>query len=252
MPKESMPILKEPAPKKRTSRKIAIILFLLFLTLLCILFFRSSLSKISEITFKGNNYSTNAELLEISGLKTGAPFFGTSAEKIRSKLMTVPSINEVVVNKSFPGSIEIEITEHALAAYELTPDGLLKGLLANGTKIDLTNGSMPMDKPILTGWEESDPNLSKLCSTLAQIPDSLTSDISEITPSPTLSYPDRIKMYTRSRFEVISAISLLAEKAEYMNMIMESQDPGMLTLLDADTYMPYDTSNSENDSENDS
>ncbi|MOA21387.1 Cell division protein DivIB [compost metagenome] len=105
-----------------------------------------------------------------------------------------------------------------------------------------------MDKPILTGWEESDPNLAKLCSTLAQIPDSLTSDISEITPSPTLSYPDRIKMYTRSQFEVISAISLLAEKAEYMNMIMESQDPGMLTLLDADTYVPYDTSNSENDS----
>ncbi|MNI77224.1 hypothetical protein D3C73_1335030 [compost metagenome] len=55
-------------------------------------------------------------------------------------------------------------------------------------------------------------------------------------------------MYTRSQFEVISAISLLAEKAEYMNMIMESQDPGMLTLLDADTYVPYDTSNSENDS----
>ncbi|MBA9085238.1 cell division protein FtsQ [Fontibacillus solani] len=245
MPKESMPILKDPIPKKKGSRKVAVILFLLFLTLLCILFFRSSLSKISEITFKGNTYSTNAELLEISGLKTGAPFFGTSADKIRNKLLTVPSIDEVVVNKSFPGSVEIIVTEHALAAYELTPDGLLKGLLANGTKIDLVNGSMPMDKPILTGWEESDPNLSKLCSTLANIPDSLVSDISEITPSPTLSYPDRIKMYTRSRFEVISAISLLAEKAEYMNMIMESQDPGMLTLLDADTYVPYSSSDSE-------
>ncbi|MNP22054.1 Cell division protein DivIB [compost metagenome] len=157
----------------------------------------------------------------------------------------MPSIDEVVVNKSFPGAVEIIVTEHALAAYELTPDGLLKGLLANGTKIDLVNGSMPMDKPILTGWEESDPNLSKLCSTLANIPDSLVSDISEITPSPTLSYPDRIKMYTRSRFEVISAISLLAGKAEYMNMIMESQDPGMLTLLDADTYVPYSSSDSE-------
>ncbi|MNW57628.1 Cell division protein DivIB [compost metagenome] len=157
----------------------------------------------------------------------------------------MPSIEEVVVNKSFPSKVEIVITEHALAAYELTPDGLLKGLLANGTKIDLVNGSMPMDKPILTGWEENDPNLIKLCNTLAKISDSLTSDISEITPSPTLSYPDRIKMYTRSRFEVISAISLFAEKAEYMNMILESQDPGMLTMLEADSYVPYSPSDSE-------
>ncbi|MNE47075.1 hypothetical protein D3C80_1414530 [compost metagenome] len=52
-------------------------------------------------------------------------------------------------------------------------------------------------------------------------------------------------MYTRSRFEVISAISLFAEKAEYMNMILESQDPGMLTMLEADSYVPYSPSDSE-------
>lgn len=239
MQRESVPILKEPKPKKKGGRKVAVVLFLLFLTLLCVLFFRSSLSKISVITFEGNTYSSNSELLEITGLKTGVPFFGTSADKIREKLLTIPSIDDVVVKKSFPGEVAIVITESPLSAYELTADGLLKGFLANGTKIDLVNGSMPMDKPILRGWEEDDPYLIKLCNTLANIPDSLTTDISEITPSPTLSYPDRVKMYTSSGFEVISAISLFAEKAEYMNMILESQEPGMLTLLEADTYVPY-------------
>lgn len=251
MPRNHVPVLKEPIPKKRSARKVGIILVLLFITLLCVLFFRSSLSKISEITIEGNTFATKEEILQSSGLKTGAPFFGTSSEKISRKLSKIPSIQEVIVDKSFPGKVHITIKEHALSAYELTPDGELKGLLANGTKIELVNGLMPIEKPILTGWKSDDDNLAKLCAALAQIPDELISDISEITPSPTLSYSDRIKMYTRSRFEVISTISLLPRKAEYMNSILQSQDPGKLTLLDADSYVPYNQSGTETEEQND-
>ncbi|MCA1293054.1 FtsQ-type POTRA domain-containing protein [Paenibacillus sp. alder61] len=251
MPKTTVPLLKEPQQKKKSSRKLAGILFLLVLILLCVLFFRSSISKISEISFEGNTYLSDQELLDISGLKVGAPFFGTSGSKIESKLSGIKSIQEVRVDKSFPGKVRVEIQEYPVVAYELTADGQLNGLLANGTRVNLDNGTMPIEKPILTGWSPDDPNLPKLCGTLANIPDALTTEISEITPSPTVSYPDRIKMYTRSKFEVISAVSVLAEKAEYMNMIMDSQDPGILTLLDADTYVPYETSEDEPDGEND-
>ncbi|RCX22831.1 cell division protein FtsQ [Fontibacillus phaseoli] len=251
MPKANVPVLKEPKPRKKGSRKVAGVLFLLVLILLCVLFFRSSLSKISVITFEGNTYQSDKELLEISGLKTGAPFFGTSASKIKSRLSGVKSIEEVTVDKSFPGSIEITVHEFPVVAYELTEEGRLNGLLANGTKIPLKNGSIPIEKPILTGWSVDDPYFEKLCGTLAKIPESLTSEISEITPSPSVSYPDRIKMYTRSHFEIISAISVLPDKAEYMNMIMDSQDPGTLTLLEADTYVPYTPIEDETDDEND-
>ncbi|MDN4070186.1 FtsQ-type POTRA domain-containing protein [Paenibacillus vini] len=251
MPKANVPILKEPKPKKKSSRKVAVVLFLLVLILLCVLFFRSSLSKISEIAFEGNLYQSDQELLENSGLKAGAPFFGTSASKIEDKLTKVPSIEEVTVDKSFPGSIKITVREYPVVAYELSAEGSLNGLLANGTKINLKNGSMPIEKPILTGWSGDDPNLAKLCATLAKIPDSLISEISEITPSPSVSYPDRIKMYTRSHFEIISAISVLPDKAEYMNLIMDSQDPGTLTLLEADSYLPYAPSGEETEGEND-
>ncbi len=251
MPKANVPILKEPKPKKKGSRKVAGVLFLLVLILLCVLFFRSSLSKISVITFEGNTYQTDKELLGISGLKVGAPFFGTSTAKIKDKLSGVPSIEEITVDKSFPGSIEITVREYPVVAYELTAEGSLNGLLANGTKISLKNGSMPIGKPILTGWSGDDPNFAKLCTTLSKIPDSLVSEISEITPSPSVSYPDRIKMYTRSHFEIISAISVLPDKAEYMNLIMDSQDPGTLTLLEADTYVPYASPGEETEGEND-
>ncbi|GIP48160.1 Cell division protein DivIB [compost metagenome] len=251
MPKANVPVLKEPAPKKKSGRKIKTILILLFLALLCVLFFRSSLSKISAITFEGNTYTTEAELLGVTGLQVGSPFFAVSADHIARKLEDVSSVKQATVDKTFPGSVNIRIEEYPIAAYALTGEGKLQGLLANGTRIELKDGSMPVDKPILTGWKADDESLVKLCRTLSQIPDELTADISEIVPSPTLSYPDRIKLYTRSKFEIISATSLLAKKAEYMNEILQTQDPGKLTMLDADSYVPYSTAENENDGQND-
>ncbi|WP_339816878.1 FtsQ-type POTRA domain-containing protein [Paenibacillus sp. FSL R7-0216] len=251
MPKANVPVLKEPAPKKKSGRKIKTILILLFLALLCVLFFRSSLSKISAITFEGNTYTTEAELLGVTGLQVGSPFFAVSADHIARKLEDVSSVKQATVDKTFPGSVNIRIEEYPIAAYALTREGKLQGLLANGTRIELKDGSMPVDKPILTGWKADDESLVKLCRTLSQIPDELTADISEIVPSPTLSYPDRIKLYTRSKFEIISATSLLAKKAEYMNEILQTQDPGKLTMLDADSYVPYSTAENENDGQND-
>ncbi|MGG3452941.1 cell division protein FtsQ/DivIB [Paenibacillus rhizolycopersici] len=251
MPKANVPVLKEPAPKKKSGRKIKTILILLFLALLCVLYFRSSLSKISVITFEGNTYTTEAELLGVTGLQVGSPFFAVSADHIARKLEDVSSVKQATVDKTFPGSVNIRIEEYPIAAYALTGEGKLQGLLANGTRIELKDGSMPVDKPILTGWKADDESLVKLCRTLSQIPDELTADISEIVPSPTLSYPDRIKLYTRSKFEIISATSLLAKKAEYMNEILQTQDPGKLTMLDADSYVPYSTAENENDGQND-
>ncbi|WP_372489762.1 cell division protein FtsQ/DivIB [Paenibacillus timonensis] len=203
------------------------------------------------ITFEGNTYTTEAELLEVTGLQVGSPFFAVSADHIARKLEDVSSVKQATVDKTFPGSVNIRIEEYPIAAYELTGEGKLQGLLANGTRIGLKDGSMPVDKPILTGWKADDASLVKLCRTLSQIPDELTADISEIVPSPTMSYPDRIKLYTRSKFEIISAISLLAKKAEYMNEILQTQDPGKLTMLDADSYVPYSATENEDGGQND-
>lgn len=247
MPKANVPALKEPRTNKKGSRKVAGILFLLVLILLCVLFFRSSLSKISEIHFEGNTYLTDEELLQISGLKTGAPFFGTSASNIEAKLTEAKSIEKVVVDKSFPGKVNVTIQEYPVVAYSLNGEGGIVGLLANGTSMSIKNGAAPIGKPILTGWAADDPNLSKLCAVLSKIPDSLTQEISEITPSSTLSYPDRVKMYTRSHFIIITSISVLPSKAEYMNLIMDSQEPGTLTLLEADTYVPFEPVESDDE-----
>ncbi|WMT42440.1 FtsQ-type POTRA domain-containing protein [Paenibacillus sp. D2_2] len=100
--KVNVPILKEPSPKKKSSRKIMVILILLFIAILCVLFFRSSLSKISDIKFQGNIFASEKEMLSISGLEIGAPFFGTSSDKVEARLAKLPSVETATVKKSFP------------------------------------------------------------------------------------------------------------------------------------------------------
>ncbi|MOA64140.1 hypothetical protein D3C78_1901040 [compost metagenome] len=46
-------------------------------------------------------------------------------------------------------------------------------------------------------------------------------------------------MFTRTKFEVITAVSVLPEKIEALNAVIETQEPGKITMLLADTYVPF-------------
>ncbi|KUP22882.1 FtsQ-type POTRA domain-containing protein [Paenibacillus sp. DMB5] len=239
MPKTRLPRLKEDKPVKKMSRKITVILLLLFIALLAVIFFRSSVSRITEINFQGNKYTTREELLERSGLVIGGQFFAASADSVEDSLKGLKTIKEATVVKNFPGVVNITIEEFPAVAYELDQQGILEAILSSGAAVKVNDTGIAVEKPILTGWKEEDPNKSKLSQALAGIPNELTSDISEIVPSPTLSFPDRIKLYTRSHFEVITAISLLKDKVEYLNQVIETEEPGLIKMLEADTYVPF-------------
>ncbi|MGQ3477805.1 cell division protein FtsQ/DivIB [Paenibacillus sp. TY11] len=251
MPNAQIPVLKKNRTKKRTSRKITILLILLFIVLLAVLFFRSSLSRVSEIRFDGNVFSTRDQLLNRSGLAVGDQYFGVSSSDISEKLREIQSIQQVIVDKQFPGIITIHIKEFATVAYELQSDGSLRAILANGTSVGVGNSGIAVEKPILTKWKSDDPYKAKLCDALSRIPGEWTADISEIIPAPIPSFPDRIKMYTRSQFEVITTVSLLDSKISYLNQVLETEDPGLITMLEADSYVPFKPDTSEESQEKD-
>lgn len=234
-----LPLLKEDKPKKKMSRKITVILLLLFTALLAVIFFRSSISRITIIDFQGSKYSTSEELLAQSGMRVGGQYFAVSAKDVEESLLKLKTIQNVTVEKDFPGVIRVKIEEFPAVAYELEQGGILKAILSSGAAVPVNDTGIAVEKPILTNWDADDPNKAKLCQALASIPNELTSDISEIVPSPTLSFPDRIKLYTRSRFEVITAISLLKNKVSYLNQVIETEQPGLIKMLEADSYVPF-------------
>lgn len=245
MPKTQIPALKQDKPKAKTGRKIIIVLLLLFIAILAVLFFRSPVSRVTEVHFTGNTFNSDKELMKKAGLELGAQFFGVNREDTEKKLAALGTIQKAKVDKRFPGVININIVEYPTVAYELVKDGNLQAILASGTSVPVSASGIAVEKPILTQWRPDDPYKVKLSEALADIPISMTSDISEILPSPTPSFPDRIKLYTRSKFEVITAVSLLREKAEYLNQVTEMREPGIITMLEADSYEPFKTESSE-------
>lgn len=243
---DSMPVLREPKQARGGSRKLLIILSILFIVLLAVLFFNSPISKISDIEITGLRYASEEEVRAAIQIGPGDSYFSTNEGTIAQRIKQLKTVELVTVQKSFPGRIVITIQEYRSVAFEVSPEGEVTVILSSGTSVVPTNQEIIVDKPILSKWSDDDPNKGALSNVLSSIPAELLSDFSEIVPNPSNSYPDRIKIYTRTQFEVVTAISLLEEKINYLGAVIETQEPGKITMLLADTYTPFSQEEGEN------
>ncbi|MFC5403061.1 cell division protein FtsQ/DivIB [Cohnella soli] len=244
---EKIPALKKEiaVPRSRRGKVLLVILIALVAIILVALFFRSSMSKITDVQVTGTNFITGEEVKNSLGAGAGDSFFFPSAGKLKSNVLKLKPIESVTVTKHFPGVVSVEVKEFAQVAVQLGENGKLIAVLANGTTIPIPEGKMA-DKPILSGWKAGDPNLDELCQVLNALPAYLLADLSEIHPDPSNAYPKRIKLYTRSRFEVITAIDKLQDKIPFLSDIVQNREPGKITMLDADSYLPYSAENVTN------
>lgn len=241
---ERIPALKrEPeAPRRRRGGKLIALLIALFAIVLVVLFFRSSLSKVEDIRVTGIRNLSEAEVKSALALEPGDSFFTPGAGKLEERIRALPPVEEVRVVKKFPGSVEVRVQEYGEVATELAADGSLKIVLESGLALPSKGGALP-DKPVLTGWKPGDAVRTALCAALGGMEESLLTDLSEIKPDPSASYPDRIKIFTRSGFEVLTTAGKLQEKIPYLSEIVENREPGRITMLEADTYLPFSAEN---------
>lgn len=243
----TIPAIKPKKPPKKSSRKLLSLLIVFFAALLIILFFQSSISKVASIEISGNELVSESDILSASGVAVGDNFFTVSLDKLKSNIKALKMIESVEAGKTFPGVVKIRIKEYPRVAFQLASDGTKEALLADGSTIPVIPGKLdiPFDMPILTGWTPDDPLKIKLCQTLSKIPPPLLSEISEIKPAPSEAYADKIKLYTRSKFEVYTTIDYLSDKIEYLGFIMnEMKDrgssSGIITMLETVRFAPFD------------
>lgn len=243
---EKIPVYRDERTQRgnNRSRKLLFLLFLFFITILIILFFNSTLSKITSIEIIGNHYVSNETIQELSEVQLNDQFFLVLPDRIVNKLKTVPEISGVEVSKKFPGKLIISVTEYPEAALELVQGTSLMVVLANGTNVPLTNHDRAVHLPVLRNWEQYPELRLKLARTLAAIPSYLLADISEIHPYPSVSYPEKLKMYTRSKFEVVSTISYLPDKLPLLdNMIFNMRQTGSaegeIVMLEANSFEAF-------------
>ncbi|MFC0214161.1 cell division protein FtsQ/DivIB [Paenibacillus chartarius] len=251
-----MPVLREPQRRSRSNRKLLVLLFLFFMTVLVILFFQSSLSKISAIEIQGNEFLATETIAKASGIAVGDHYFAHSRTSIANSVSKVPMVQSVDVRKRFPGLVTIEVKEYPKVGFELADDGKMLAVLADGSTSPLQKPGAVPDKPLLTGWKADDPNRLKLCAALSMIPAALLSDISEIKPDPTNGFEDKIKMYTRSQYIVETTISYLPEKIGRLPSIVDNLQEnnvhgGVITMLLTDSHAPLGSGSSDASNKND-
>ena len=214
--KEPMPVVRKERPRRRSSRKLLFLLFLFFAALLGVLFFQSSFSKIHRIDVAGNRLLDKEQIVEAAGIAVGDHFFAGRAAEWEERILRLDAVERARVVKRFPGEVYIEVSEFPVVALELTKDGVIAGLLANAASVEYGSVENAAARPVLSGWEDAAMK-RRMTETLAEIAPELLQDISEIRHSPTVSYPDRIVLYTRSRYEVVTTISYLPEKLTLLN-----------------------------------
>lgn len=247
MAEERIPVIR---PVKKTpgrgSRKLLFFLFIFFITVLLVLFFQSSISRIARIEVQGNELVASETIGQATGLSPGDHFFGFRSRTVIDRVKALPAVEQASIHKKFPGLIVVEVLEYPRVAFQTGEDGALEAVLSSGLPVRIEPGlTLMVDKPILTGWQPDDPWRDKLCAALARIPDEQLSFLSEITPSPTTSYPDKVKIYTRSQFEIYTTVTYLPDKMSLLSALIEEMkgkkvDSGVFELLEVDVHRPFE------------
>lgn len=215
-------------------RAIGFIL-LFFMGVLVVLFLHSDLSKIDQVEVEGNFLVSDEEVRSKAGLVKGADFFRWDADQARKALKQVPAIADVSIERSFPGTLRIQIREWETLALWQDEHGLYP-LLANGSiqfKRPWENHSF--DGPIIRDFSEE--KAKELAEKLVKIPASTRRDLSEITPKASEIYGDLIQVTSRQDHLIYVQLGNFHEKLKLYPRF-RNQPQGILYFLETTRYVP--------------
>lgn len=112
--------------KKRKYRRRRFFVLILFIGIIFILYKgvkSTSLFNLKNIEIRGNKKVEEKEIISKSNLKLGSNILFLRNSKIEENIKDIPLINNVVVKKKLPKTIEIEVTERIKRLQILTDRG---------------------------------------------------------------------------------------------------------------------------------
>lgn len=130
---------KEEVVVKRKFKFVKFLVVILILYIILFLVYKLFTAKIKNIFILNNNYLTDQEVIDESGLRNYPSFLLTTKYKIKKNLLKNSLIKEAKIKKKLWGIIYIEISEYEpLFIYQD------KVILDNGTKIDNNDYILPI------------------------------------------------------------------------------------------------------------
>lgn len=242
---ERIPQVKQQRPRRRGNRKLVFLLVLFFLIVLIIVFIRSPYSKVQEIQVFGNDIYLSDQIIEQSGLVKGMQFLNVWESSVQRNLKSFEGIKEVTVTRSFPGVIQLHVTEWKRVAFWNGQDGSRYPLLENGFVLKQVNfAQRVVDRPLISSWPSPEllPNLAK---SLAKLSPPVLGEISDIALTPTVYDKQRVTLFMRDGNEVRSVIYKLDKMLNWYPSIVKELpqgSKGVLSMFEQPWFVPYGAS----------
>ncbi|MCK0470666.1 cell division protein FtsQ/DivIB [Halalkalibacter sp. APA_J-10(15)] len=247
---EKIPTLREQR-KQRANRRLLFFLSFFFMLLLLIVYFQSPASHVREVTVDGNIHLTHEEVLHQSTLQIGTSIWNVDEDDIVNRLNEHIEISSAYVERRWPTTVEITISEHERVGY-LVHDDRYYPILDNGMNLsELNRSHIPADAPILVGFTEG-ADLSELSAELRQLPNALLERISEIIYSPTEQDAQALIMYMTDGIEVHTTINDFHEKVIPYLAIINDLDTSKRGILHLQMSPYFEEWVSEEDEEDES
>ena len=167
--------------KKRVKKRLkfkGVILLILIIYLFIMAFYYAFNLPIKNIEVKGNNYTSESEIIKASTINKKTKIFKISSFKIKKGIKKLDYIESVKVSKDIFGKITIEVTEESVLMYDILTN---KYILSNAKEVSVDEDLIGI--PSLINFVPDDI-LEKFVKSYAKIDSSVRAMISEIEYNP--------------------------------------------------------------------
>lgn len=242
---EKVPQLRQEKRKKNTNRQLLILTLLFFLVVLLVLFFRSSMSRVQDISVTGTKIVKADEVVTQSQVRLDMQYLFVDKEKVAASIIeSIPAIESVSVEKSFPGKIRITVKEKPRVALWMDGRGTLYPVTAKGDILkEYANSGETMDKPIIRQWQ-TEALLPVFAAELSKMDQGVKQQISEIRHQPAASDPQKIILFMKDGYEVHTTVADFARNMSWypsfvQSLKQEGRTEGIINLSEVKWFEPY-------------
>lgn len=242
---QKVPRLRVVNRKKIKNRRLLFLLFLFFMSLLLILFVRTSFGNISVLV-KGNHWVSSEEITRNMEIEPGSLLFFIKTEELEKGIRSsFPLIKTIAIQKKYPSTLEVSITEKNVVAY-LQKEGTSYPVFEDGAILTSRSLTEPLgDKPRLNSWTDY-KLLPTFIKEFNQLKPEVKSLISEIVYKKDGTHPDSLVLYMKEGFEVRTTIAGFAKKMDMYPSYVKSlkqdgKNSGIIYLFEVKYFEPYQT-----------
>jgi cell division protein FtsQ len=226
---DRIPRLKEYR-KKKANRRLILLLFLFFLSVLSVVYFLSPISHVKEITVSGNHVLKTKDIIKWSAIENGMSIWELNKDDVKKRLKKIPEIKSSVVKIQFPNRVHIRIKEMRQIGYLADGDSF-EPVLENGHVIKEKAIKIPKEAPILFDFKK-DNILKEMVKSLNELPVGIVNSISEIHYTPKKTDPYHITLYMNDGYEVRATLGTFSKKMVYYPSIVSQLDPKVKGVID--------------------